>query len=505
MNERNKLYAYLFIAIVTLALILRIYHLDLRPFHHDEAVHGWFACKILSTGDYHYQPWAHGPFQFYITALLFHLSGASELTGRIPPAIAGTLLVASVFPLRRYIGEAGAVFLALFLALSPSFLYYSRFFRNDIYLALFSLLILILVLRYIETPNLHSAALAGLTAGLATSAKENAYVILFIFVSFGILYLIRERGRIRGKELVRENLPAIVTAIVVGCIVYYLFYSFFLKHPYDPFTAIPHAIDHWSSYTGGPSGPFYFYIPLMALYELPVLIFGVCGIIYYWVREKNNTLMLFLTYYFAFLMIVQASLHEKAPWLTVHLILPLSIIAAGFIERLIHINTRWVKRAAITVLGITLIFMVANSLALNYIRFVDPAEPMIQAAQPDMHFKEMISRVNEVASGLDGYNTRIIVTDPKLETQLLWNLRDYRKVRWRIDINSTLDAPLIFVHDLDADLVEKRLEERGYMRMEGRILQWYWWKPGDVNLRFILFREMDRDPDGYGVVLFYKE
>ncbi|RJS73682.1 MAG: TIGR03663 family protein, partial [Candidatus Syntrophoarchaeum sp. WYZ-LMO15] len=366
-------------------------------------------------------------------------------------------------------------------------------------------LILILVLRYIETPNLHSAALAGLTAGLATSAKENAYVILFIFVSFGILYLIRERGRIRGKELVRENLPAIVTAIVVGCIVYYLFYSFFLKHPYDPFTAIPHAIDHWSSYTGGPSGPFYFYIPLMALYELPVLIFGVCGIIYYWVREKNNTLMLFLTYYFAFLMIVQASLHEKAPWLTVHLILPLSIIAAGFIERLIHINTRWVKRAAITVLGITFIFMVANSLALNYIRFVDPAEPMIQAAQPDMHFKEMISRVNEVASGLDGHNTRIIVTDPKLETQLLWNLRDYKKVRWRVDINSTLDAPLIFVHDLDADLVEKRLEERGYMRMEGRILQWYWWKPHDVNLRFILFREMDRDPDGYGIVLFYKE
>ncbi|RLG35387.1 hypothetical protein DRN98_01375, partial [Methanosarcinales archaeon] len=98
----------------------------------------------------------------------------------------------------------------------------------------------------------------------------------------------------------------------------------------------------------------------------------------------------------------------------------------------------------------------------------------------------------------------IIVTDNKLETQLLWKLRDFKKIRWRVNINSTLDAPLIFVHDLDADVVEANLEREGYSRMDARILQWYWWKRSDVTLRFILFREMDRASDGYGVVLFYK-
>lgn len=503
MENKNNRYLYLFIGIVIVSFILRFYNLDLRPFHHDEAVHGWFTCKILNTGDYHYQPWAHGPLQYYITALIFHLFGASEFTGRIIPAFLGVLLVLSAYPLRRYIGEVGSIFLAAFFAISPSILYYSRFFRNDIYVVLFAVLILITVLKYLDTQKLYWATFTGCLAALSVSAKENAYIVLFIFVSFGVLYLIRERDRLKIRATIKKNLPAIVTALLAGFIIYFILYSFFLQHLTDPIYAIPDAVDHWSHYTGGPSGPFYFYIPIMALYELPILIFGLLGIFYYWIREKNNVLMLFLTYYFAVSMIIHASIHEKAPWLVMHLILPLTIIASGYIEKLIHSDWRSVKKVLVLVLGITLAFMIVNSIALNYVRFADPAEPMIQAAQPDMRFKEMMALTDSIASGIDGYNTSIIVTDNKLETQLLWKLRDYNDVSWRVDINSTLDAPLIFVHDLDAEDVAANLEGRGYTRVDARILQWYWWKPGDASLRFILFREMDRTSDGYGVVLFF--
>ncbi|OFV67574.1 MAG: glycosyl transferase [Candidatus Syntrophoarchaeum caldarius] len=485
-------------------MILRFYNLGLRPFHHDEAVHGWFTLKILNTGDYHYQPWAHGPLQYYLTTVVFYLFGTTEFTGRVIPAIIGVLLVASAYPLRRYIGKNGSLFLALFFAISPSILYYSRFFRNDIYIALFAILILIAILRYVDTKKLYWAVSAGIIAALAASTKENAYIVLFIFVSFAILYLIRERGHLKIREIIKTNLPAIISAGIAGLFVYFLLYSFFLQHPSDPFHAIPDALDHWSNYTGGPSGPFYFYIPLMILYELPILLFGILGIIYYWFREKGNVMMLFLSYYFAVSMIIHASIHEKAPWLTIHLILPLAIIAASYLDKLMQMDWNGTKKILTAILGITLVFMAANSLALNYIRFVDPAEPMIQAAQPDMRFAEMMAVTERVAAGIDGYNTSIIVTDNKLETQLLWKLRDFKKIRWRVNINSTLDAPLIFVHDLDADVVEANLEREGYSRMDARILQWYWWKRSDVTLRFILFREMDRASDGYGVVLFYK-
>ncbi len=468
-------------------------------------MHGWFTCKILNTGDYHYEPWSHGPLQYYITALVFHLFGASEFTGRVIPAFLGVLLVLSAYPLRKYIGEVGSVFLALFFTVSPSILYYSRFFRNDIYVALFSVLFLIAILKYLDTEKIGWAVFAGCVAALSVSAKENAYIVLFIFVSFGVLYLIRERNRLKIADTIKTNLPAIVTTLVAGVIVYFILYSFFFQHLTDPFYAIPDAVDHWSHYTGGPSGPFYFFIPLMALYELPILIFGLLGIFYYWSRERNNVLMLFLTYYFTVSMIIHASIHEKAPWLTIHLILPLAIIASGYIDDHIHRDWSRAKKTLVAVLGITFAFMIVNSIALNYVRYVDPAEPMLQAAQPDMRFRDMVAVTNSTSSEIDGYNTSIIVTDNKLETQLLWKLRDYNKVRWRVDINSTLDAPLIFVHDLDADTVEANLVGKGYSRMDARILQWYWWTYSDETLRFVVSRSMNRSSDGYGVVLFYKE
>jgi len=505
LNDKNRGYIYLFIAIVILSLILRFYNLDLRPFHHDEAVHGWFTVKILNTGDYHYQPWAHGPLQYYITAVVFQLFGATEFIGRVIPALVGVLLVASAYPLRRYIGDYGSLFLALFFAISPSILYYSRFFRNDIYIALFTILILIAILKYLDTEKLYWAASAGIIAALAASTKENAYIVLFIFVSFAILYLIRERNHLKIREIIKTNLPTLLSAVVAGLIVYFILYSFFLQHPSDPIHAIPDALGHWSNYTGGPSGPFYFFIPLMALYELPILIFGILGIVYYWFREKGNVMMLFFSYYFAVSMIIHASIHEKAPWLTIHLILPLAIIAASYIDKLMQMEWNRAKKVLTAILGITLVFMTVNSLALNYSRFVDPAEPMLQAAQPNMQFAEMMAVAERIASETGGYNTSIIVTDNKLETQLLWKLRDFKKVRWRVDINSTLDAPLIFVHDLDADIVEANLGGKGYSRMDARILQWYWWKSSDATPQFVVLREMDRASDGYGIVLFYKE
>src|SRR5213080_1858199 len=58
-------------AITVLATALRFVALDLKPFHHDEGVNGFFLTDLFRKGEYHYDPANyHGPTLYYI-ALAF--------------------------------------------------------------------------------------------------------------------------------------------------------------------------------------------------------------------------------------------------------------------------------------------------------------------------------------------------------------------------------------------------------------------------------------------------
>ena len=63
--------------------------LDLKLFHHDEAIHAWFSYELLTKGAWVYDPSYHGPFLYYVTAGMFSLFGASDLVARLLPALFG--------------------------------------------------------------------------------------------------------------------------------------------------------------------------------------------------------------------------------------------------------------------------------------------------------------------------------------------------------------------------------------------------------------------------------
>jgi len=58
----------LYAALVVVALVLRLYDLGARPFHHDESQDAYFSWIFAERGDYEYQPILHGPLRFYLTA-----------------------------------------------------------------------------------------------------------------------------------------------------------------------------------------------------------------------------------------------------------------------------------------------------------------------------------------------------------------------------------------------------------------------------------------------------
>ena len=123
-----------------------------RPFHHDESQDAYFSYLFRKTGDYEYNPLLHGPLRFYLTGLMYVLFGDSNFTARLAPALMGASMIPMCWLLRRLLGRGAAFFAALLFAFGPSYLYFSRFAREDIYIAAITLALLIVDLALPRPP-----------------------------------------------------------------------------------------------------------------------------------------------------------------------------------------------------------------------------------------------------------------------------------------------------------------------------------------------------------------
>lgn len=490
-----------FVLIVILAIFLRFYHLDERVFHHDEAAVGYFTYRLFKDGIYSYDPSFHGPFMYYATSEIFKLCGDNEYAARLLPALLGSTMLLLLIPLRRYIGEKGMVYSAFLIAFSPSFLYYSRFFREDIFISFFSLAMFISMVKYAENRNKLYLFFGAVSLAFLTALKENAYITMALIILFLFLVFIREQGykHIQYRKLVMF-LSEVLFFMLVFLIVFSLFYTGKILDIHGMKLAIEKAIFHWYEMhrIQRISGPMYFYIPIMMLYELPIMIFGIAGIIYY---KKNNFIMTFIGYWALSNLIVYSYLQEKVPWLILNPLLPLAILAGSYLG----ITRMDSKLKVIVIIMIT--YFVYSSVFLNYYNYTNPAEPLIQAAQPPQRFSELLNKIHEISSQYQNYSTQIQVADKGIETQFLWHLRHYNNIKWRVSIDSEFYAPLIVVHDTDgeseADIVQRRLSY-GYERLDSAKMSWYFFKPSDITLEYLLYRKINRPPGEYRVVLFYK-
>ncbi len=524
MNKKNFALYVIFILIIVLAFFLRFYRLDERIFHHDEAAVGYFTYKLFNNGVYSYDPSFHGPFMYYVTAEIFRRFGVSDYSARLLPAFLGAAMLLLLVPLRRYIGNNGVVLSAFFLALSPSFLYYSRFYREDIFIAFFTLLMLVCAVKYAEKyveERYSILRIFYLFAGafsLASMAalKENAYIAMALIVLFLLIIFIREkwyRGfidklRKLDKTLLIASGEAIFFILVV-LVIFSFYYTGKFLDIHGMYAAVDKAISHWYDMhrIQRIGGPLYFYLPMLALYELPVLVFGIAGIIYFF--KENNLLMTFLGYWAMTNLIVYSYLQEKVPWLILNPLLPLIIIACAYLGELLprlKFNS-CCGIATIIFLALGSSYLVYSSIFLNYYDYTNPAEPLIQAAQPPQKFSLFLDKINEISSQYQNNSTEIQLTDVEMETQFLWYMRHFSNVKWRVSIDSELNAPLIVVHDSDdkhePDIVKQRLQT-DYERLDSAKMSWHWFKPSDITLDYLLYRKMDRPPGEYRVVLFYK-
>ncbi|MGD9491412.1 MAG: flippase activity-associated protein Agl23, partial [Methanoregulaceae archaeon] len=163
----------LFAIIFLIGFFVRFFALDLKLFHHDEAIHAWFAYELITNGTYAYDPMYHGPFLYYVTAGMYYIFGQSDLVARLLPALFGAAIIPLVYAIYRlgYLDEKQTLIAGLFVAISPNLVYFSRFLRHDIFQLFFTMLILVALLYYLDRGKLRYALIAGAAIGGGVTLK----------------------------------------------------------------------------------------------------------------------------------------------------------------------------------------------------------------------------------------------------------------------------------------------------------------------------------------------
>lgn len=186
LNVENALIA----LILLLAVITRFYHVDLRVMAHDEVNHVVPAYDLYRGRGYFHDPVTHGPMQFHLLAASYFLLGDNDFSARVPAVLFSIATVAVVaLGYRRYLGRTGGLIAAGLFLISPYMLFYGRYVRNEAFVALFGVVMLLSVLRYLEqgkTASLYwlTAALVGQFITKETSYIYTAQLLLFLAVIF---------------------------------------------------------------------------------------------------------------------------------------------------------------------------------------------------------------------------------------------------------------------------------------------------------------------------------
>lgn len=203
--------------LVLLAVLSRFWDLGSRALHHDESLHAFFSFQYYSEGTYKHDPLMHGPVLFHLTALGYWLFGVSDATSRIVSALLGVILVAVPWFFRDWLGRRGAVAAAGLVLISPTLLYYSRFIRHDIFLAVWTMLLLYGLWRYLQRGERFHLYLMSAGLALAISTKEVSFILGLLFFAFvALLAALQWAGRLGARLPLAQIRSAHLTLTIGG-------------------------------------------------------------------------------------------------------------------------------------------------------------------------------------------------------------------------------------------------------------------------------------------------
>lgn len=179
--------------IILMAVLSRFYAVGLRVMSHDEVNHVVPSYELYQGRGYAHDPVTHGPLQFHLVAGSYFLFGDSDFSSRIPAALFSiATIIFVIFGFRRYLGRVGALLAGAFFLVSPYMLFYGRYTRNEAFVALFGVVMLYAVLRYLEDGRHRHLYLFTVALALHFTAKETAFIYTAQILIFLAVLFIRD-------------------------------------------------------------------------------------------------------------------------------------------------------------------------------------------------------------------------------------------------------------------------------------------------------------------------
>jgi uncharacterized protein (TIGR03663 family) len=463
---------------------------------------------------------------------------------------------------------------SILLDLSPSTLFFSRHLGGPIVVAACVLAVLVGFFGYLGSKQPKYAYLTAGALALSLSADPMIYTFVLIFGTF--LLLLGLVGRLANVDMgwsavlaawrtAKEETDLLKNSALVLAVVWVLVCTAFLLN----FAGLPAALDFlptWLAQLGPQPGsqPWYYYFQLLVLYEPLILVLGLIGLVYYYLRQRD-LLTTFLLYWTVAAAVIYTLAGQKAPGNVLLLVLPLALLASLLIGRfwdrlaqaitweaeglfvalslpvvvylaiqlagyassgqavylylalvafivlptLIALCWMWLGQGpALRCGGIILLLVLAMltvglGMGLNYHRAADPREPMVAGAtSPDI--VDLVTTLERVSSHQDGDpHTLAITVEEATGSVLAWHLRDFENARFAERLSPSIETPVVIT---PAQEEEPTL---GGSYVGQRFALQATWKPQGLTrtelVRWLLYREAPTPVKSRDVVLWVKQ
>ena len=394
------------LALLALSLGLHLWGLGERAYHHDEAIHAHSAYNLATNGIYRYDPTYHGPLLYYLVAGTFVSPlGDTDFTARLPVAIAGVLLIAVAFCLRRPLGGRAAWWTGLLATLSPITLYYGRFLRMDVLEMVLASAAGVAAWRAARGSDA-AWAWFGVFVGLAFATKENAYVTGALVVGvWAVLATVTglQRSLPMTFKWLWSHRWGVLMAVAMSIVVVVPLYTKAFVFPED-WLFPKKAITYWWSQHDlqRVAGPPWYHLPRLAAYEFLPIIAALA-----WAIRRGRRMRLFEVSIFLFALSslgMYAYLGEKVPWLGVHQIWAFLPLAGLQLARTFGPKGRWWSRSLAGIgLAATVVVSFNANFVFNEISTNLPRCEMIIYVQTSPEVVDLVREGNALAT--EGHST----------------------------------------------------------------------------------------------------
>ncbi len=466
-----------FLAVLVLAALLRLPELRLRPMHNDEAVNAVKFGELWKGSGYKYNPNEfHGATLPYSTLPAAWFSGApdfnalTEASFRAVTVVFGIAVIALLLFLTSEFGRAETWWAALFAALSPAMVFYSRYYIHEMLLIFFTALAATAAWKYSRTGKFFWCALAAVGAALMWATKETFVLALLAFVLAAVSATAwaRWRGQPVLAGVARWDFKHLAAAAGVALVVAMVFYSSFFTNPAGLVDAFKTYFP-WFHRAEGMSvhdHPWNFYFQRLLFYHIkggPVwseaLIVGlaVIGFIVALAGRLPDpaqaALARLIAFYTAWMTVIYTLLLYKTPWCLLGFYQGMIFLAGFGAASLL----RWCKsplaRAGMTIL------LLAGTAQLGWqawrcnfaidkggVPYCDSVKNPYTYSQTTPDMFRLMATVNGLAQAApQGYNTIVEVMSPESCWPLPWYLRRFTRTGYFDDIPAQPLAPIMIV------------------------------------------------------------